>query len=144
MTSWMTSLFASTQTSRLSPSDGHDSDLHNYGGERGSRGTSHFTEKKKERNEALEEEENARPPYLHVRNSFGANQHGEVNCDGKDANLTLGAVYDRRGYRRDYRRSSHAFNRYRQNPPARRPKHSFKVYLSILVIFDHLSTGRPA
>lgn len=62
MTSWMTSLSASTQTSQLIPSDGHNSDLDNYGSERG---TSYLKEKRKERNEALEEEEEARPPYLH-------------------------------------------------------------------------------
>lgn len=67
MTSWMTSLSASTQTSQLIPSDGHNSNLDNYGSERG---TSYPTEKRKERNEALEEEEEARPPYLHVSNYF--------------------------------------------------------------------------
>lgn len=65
MTPWMTSLFASTQTSQLVPSDGHDSDLEKYGDERG---TSYFTENRRKRNEALAEEEEARPPYLHVSN----------------------------------------------------------------------------
>lgn len=64
MTSWITSLFGSTQTSQLIPSDGHHSDLNEYGG---GRGTSYIAEKRKERNEALEEEEEARPHYLHVR-----------------------------------------------------------------------------
>lgn len=67
MTSWMTSLSASTQTSQLIPSDGHNSDLDNYGSERN---TSYLKEKRKERNEALEEEEEARPPYLHVSSYF--------------------------------------------------------------------------
>ncbi|MCJ1467346.1 hypothetical protein MMC07_005970 [Pseudocyphellaria aurata] len=62
MTSWMTSLFASTQTSQLVPTDDHDSNLDNYGDERG---TSYITDKRRKRNEALAEEEEARPPYLH-------------------------------------------------------------------------------
>ena len=71
MTSWMSSRFASTQTSQLLPPNGHDSDLDGYEDESG---TSYLTNRRKERNETLEEEEKARPPYLHVSSSFGEDQ----------------------------------------------------------------------
>lgn len=86
MTSWMSSLFASTQTSPLLPSNGHDSDLENYGDESG---TSYLTDRRKERNETLEEEEKARPPYLHVSNSFGLDPPRKIKCYGREANLTF-------------------------------------------------------
>lgn len=80
MTSWMSSRFASTQTSQLLPSNGHDSDLDSYGDESG---TSYLTNREKERNETLEEEEKARPPYLHVSNSFGEDQRRKVKYYGR-------------------------------------------------------------
>lgn len=141
MTSWMSSRFASTQTSPLLPSNGHDSDLDNYGDESG---TSAVSNRRKERNETLEEEEKARPPYLHVSNSSGEDRRIKFKHYGREADLTFFAVDDRRWYWWDYRGPTHAFNRYRQNTPTRRPEHSSEVYLSFLVIFENLSTRRPA
>ena len=139
MTWWITSPSASKQTSQLIP-DVQNSDLNNYGRKRG---TAYLTERRNERNETLEEEEEARPPYLHVSSPCVADLRREVKkC--REANLNCGAVYDCGWHWWDYRRSSHAFNRYRQDPPARRSKHASEVNLFILVIFDNLSTRRAA
>lgn len=136
----MTGLFASTQTSQLIPSDGHDSNLDSYGGERG---TSYPAEKSEEHNEALEEEDNARPPYWHVSDLWAQITAEKVKFYGREATLTRGAVDDRRWHWWDDWRYPHAFNRYRQNSSARRPEHTSEIYLSILVVFDNLPTRRP-
>lgn len=140
MTWWMTSPSASRQTSQLIPSDVHNSDLNNYGRKRS---TAYLTERRNERNETLEEEEEARPPYLHVSSPCVADLRREVK-KYREANLSFDAVYDCGWHWWDYRRSSYAFNRYRQDPPARRSKHASEVYLFILVILDNFSARRPA
>ena len=84
---------------------------------------------------SMEEEEEVRHPYIHVR-------HDNDDNDLWRSPLMPFTVHARRWIGRYLRGPTHALHRYRKNPTTRRSAHATQIYLSLLILYQNTPPRR--
>ncbi len=138
LTSRISNIFSSSPAPHLAPADGHNPpDIDRHLGVSVDHGAIHEKRTESRSRHALdEEEEEGRPPYLHVSDCVAPECYSAPNIADHHA------VDDCWWYWRHDRRSLDALNRYSQNAATGRHTHSSQVPNLIVRIRHHRPSGR--